>query len=84
MTTEKSHLFDNPRNVQRLLRGFYAICAALLVGDWIIHRHVSHSWEGLFGFYALFGFVACVVLVLIATQMRKGLMRDEDYYDDVD
>jgi len=84
MATEKTHLFDNPRNVQRLLRGFYAICVALLVGDWIIHRHVSHPWEGLFGFYALFGFVACVVLVLIATRMRKGLMRDEDYYDDVD
>ena len=29
-------------------------------------------------------FIACVVLVLIATQMRKVLMRPEDYYDDDD
>jgi len=41
-----------------------------------------HAWEALPGFYALFGFVACVVLVLIAKEMRKVLMRDEDYYDD--
>ena len=30
----------------------------------------------------MYGFVACVLLVLIATQMRKVLMRkEEDYYD---
>jgi hypothetical protein len=33
------------------------------------------------GFYAFYGFVACVLLVLIAKQMRKVLMRKEDYYD---
>lgn len=32
-------------------------------------------------FYCLYGFVACVLLVLAATQLRKILMREEDYYD---
>ena len=36
------------------------------------------------GFYAFYGFIGCVVLVLLATAMRKVLMRDEDYYDDVE
>ena len=31
--------------------------------------------------YGIFGFVACVALVLIAKQLRKVLMRREDYYD---
>ena len=31
--------------------------------------------------YAIYGFVACVVLVVLAKIMRKGLMRDEHYYD---
>ncbi|RLA04642.1 MAG: hypothetical protein DRQ54_09295 [Gammaproteobacteria bacterium] len=78
---EKLYLFDKPKNVQRLLRGFYLCCTLLVLAEFVIHRHVVHSWEGLFGFYAIYGFVACVVLVLAATQMRKLIMRNEDYYD---
>ena len=78
---EKQHIFDKPENVTRLLRGFYAVCALLFVLDFILHRHIAHSWENLPAFYAIFGFIACVVLVLIATEMRKVLMRKEDYYD---
>jgi len=33
------------------------------------------------GFYSLYGFVACVILVLLAKEMRKLVMRDEDYYE---
>lgn len=78
---DKQYLFDKPRNVTRLLRGFYVICALLLLLDFVLHRHVAHSWENLPGFYAVFGFVACVVLVLVAKEMRKVIMRAEDYYD---
>ena len=78
---EKQHLFDNPRNVSRLLRGFYAVCGLLFVLDFVVHRHTIHAWEQLSGFYAIFGFVAFVMLVLVAKLMRKMLMRREDYYD---
>ena len=80
-TEEKQHLFDKQRNVSRLLGGFYAICILFFVLDLILHRHVEHSWEAFTGFYALFGFVACVTLVLIAKLLRRILMRREDYYD---
>lgn len=80
-TEQKAHLFDNPRSVSWLLRIFYVICILLFVLDFILHRHVSHSWEGLTGFYAIFGFIACVTLVLVAKQMRRILRRKEDYYD---
>ena len=82
MSDEREYYFDKPENVSFVLRIFYAICGLLIVGDIFIHRHIIHSLENIFGFYALYGFVACVALVLIATQMRKILMRDEDYYDD--
>lgn len=81
---EKTYLFDNPRNVTRLLRGFYITCAILFVADFIVHRHTVHPWEGFPGFFAIYGFVACVVLVVIAKEMRKVLMRKEDYYDKKD
>ena len=82
MSNGKEHYFDKPENVNFVLRIFYTICGLLLLTDIFYHRHVIHAWEDIFGFYALYGFVACVALVRIATQMRKVIMRDEDYYDD--
>ena len=79
---EKKHLFDDPRNVDRLLRIFYAICIVLVIADFIVHRHIEMGWEKIPAFYAAYGFVACVVLVLLAKLMRKVVMRKEDYYDE--
>jgi hypothetical protein len=49
---EKTYLFDNPRNVSRLLLGFYIISAGLFIADFFVHRHTVHPWEGFPGFYA--------------------------------
>ena len=78
---QKQYLFDNPRNVSIVLRSLYIICILLVLLDFILHRHVMHEWEQLTGFYAIFGFVACVMLVLGAKQLRNIVMRKEDYYD---
>lgn len=78
----KRHIFDDPRNVKRAIYGLYAACALSLAADFIVHRHVEHPWEEAFGFYAIYGFVACVLLVLIAKEMRKLIMRSETYYDE--
>ncbi len=69
------------KRVHPIIKIFLGLCVVLLLLDFVIHRHVSHDWENLFGFYAVYGFVACVVLVLVATQMRRIVMRREDYYD---
>ncbi|MBY5920771.1 hypothetical protein [Ferrimonas balearica] len=60
---------------------FYLFCGILALLDLLYHRHVVHPWEGMPGFYPLYGFVGCVVLVLVAKLLRKVLMRDEHYYD---
>ena len=77
----KRYLFDNPRNVRRVVLGLTWTCVFLVGLELVVHRHLSQSLEALFGFYALYGFVACVLLVLLAAEMRKLLMRDEDYYE---
>jgi len=81
MKNDKKYLFDNPNNVKRLLHILYACCAILVVLDFVIHRHTLHDWEKLWAFYPLYGFIGCVVLVVIAAWMRTFLMRPEDYYD---
>ena len=84
MEKEKKHLFDDPKNIKRVLYFLYGSCALLFALDFVIHRHVLHSWESLWGFYPLYGFVGCVVLVLVATWMRTFLMRSENYYSEND
>ena len=81
MKDEKKHLFDDPKNIKRLLHILYMCCALLVVLDFVIHRHTMHNWEKLWAFYPIYGFIGCVVLVIVATWMRTFLMRPEDYYD---
>lgn len=76
------HVFDNPRNVKKAIYALFAVSGLSLLLDFFVNRYVDHPWEALFGFYAVYGFVACGVLVLAAKEMRKILMRGEDYYDD--
>jgi len=81
MSEERQYLFDKPKKIRRLLRMLYLACALLLALDLIVHRHVIHTWESLWGFYGFYGFLACIGLVLTAKQLRKILQRPEDYYD---
>lgn len=80
--SDKPYWLDKRKNVMLLIRIFLGICVVMLLLDLVFHRHELFTWEGWFGFYGFFGFVACVTLVLVAREMRKVLMRKEDYYDD--
>lgn len=64
-----------------IVYALYAICAALLLVDVFYHKHGHFEFEEWFSFYAIYGFIACIAIVLSAIQLRKILMRDEDYYD---
>ena len=64
-----------------LIIGLYIICAALLLVEFLYHRHGHFDFELWFGFYAGFGLLAYLFIVLSATQLRKWLQRSEDYYD---
>ena len=79
---EPQGFFEKPENIRKMLKVFYVICGLLVVADFIVHRHIYHDWEKIPAFYAIYGFVGCVLLVLVAKEMRKVLMRKEDYYDE--
>ena len=81
LPVENISIFDKPKNVKRVLHLLYVCCVLLFLLDFVIHRHVAHNWENLWGFYPLYGFVGCVVLVIVAKWMRTFLMRSEDYYE---
>ena len=79
---EKKYLFDNPRNVKILLRSFFSSLIVLLIVELFIYKHPYFAWEEWPEFYAIYGFVACVVLVVAAKYILRPLVkRREDYYD---
>ncbi len=65
-----------------LLIFFFACCLVLFAIDFVVKRPAHMVWEEWPGFYALFGFVASVLIVLIARYLLRPLVkREEDYYD---
>ncbi len=73
---------DSPRSGRLALRGITAICVLLVASDFAIEKHGHYSFETWIGSKGVYGFVACVALVLAAKQLRRIVMRDRDYYDD--
>ncbi len=84
---EKQHFFDRRQNVTRLLMILFSSCVILFLLDFffqenLLDKHAEFSWEEWPGFYPVFGFVACVMLVLISKfVLRPVVIRKEDYYD---
>ncbi len=57
------------------------ICGVLFAVDLLVEKHGHHAWENLPGAYGLFALIACFLLVVIASLLRRAVARDEDYYD---
>jgi len=76
-------IFDNPKNIKRLLIFFFTILALLLVIDPFVDKHAAHDvpWEEAPAFFAAYGFLSYVALIYIAKFLRLFLKRDEKYYD---
>ncbi|NKB58592.1 MAG: hypothetical protein GKS00_19860 [Alphaproteobacteria bacterium] len=78
----KKYWLDKPGSVDKVYWALCTLCAALFLADALYEKHPHYAVEEWFGFYALFGFVFSVGLVLAARELRRFLMRKEDYYDD--
>lgn len=78
---ETPRWLDRPKNVTKVYWSVWIACAALLLIELLIPKHAEVSVEHWFGFHGLFGFVACVALVLVAKWLRRILIRPEDYYE---
>ena len=62
----------------------YGALILLIVVDFIIPRHEVHFFgDNIRGFWSLFGFIACVLIIIISKWIgHLGLMQDESYYDE--
>lgn len=80
-TDNKTYLFDKPKNVKRVFIFFYSALVVLLIAEFFVHKHPHFAWEEWWGFYAVYGFVACVLVLVAKYILRPLVKRPEDYYD---
>jgi len=71
----------SPVAVRVMVRVFCVLCVLLVLADFARLQSALHPLEAFFGFHALFGFAACVILALVARWLRPMFMRGEDYYE---
>lgn len=80
---EKKHFFDKPGNVKKVIWGLYIVCVLLIITDLFLPIHGEFAWEEAPGFFAAYGLVGCIMLVLAAKYILRPLVkRREDHYDD--
>jgi hypothetical protein len=70
-----------------LIRLSFGVLALLIVIDAIpalVDKHHAHTpIEHLPGFWSVFGFVSCVVIIIASKWFgHAGIMKKEDYYDE--
>jgi hypothetical protein len=81
MATDSQGWADKPANQKLIRRILFGACVLLVVADFVVHRHISTGVERVPAFYALFGFIALVGVVMASKGLRRIVKRDEDYYD---
>ncbi len=72
---------DRPGSVHKLIVVTIVLCVIVACADFFYHKHAHPEFTGFTAFHAFYGFFSYVGLVLVAAQLRKVLMRPEDYYD---
>ena len=62
----------------------YVALILIILIDFFIPRHEIHFFgDRIPGFWSLFGFVACILIILISKWIgHLGIMQDENYYNE--
>ena len=78
---EKTYWLDKPGSSDKVYWLIWAICAVLAAADFMFEKHTTFAMEHVPVIYGLYGFVCFFGIVLAGKELRKWVMRDEDYYD---
>jgi hypothetical protein len=81
MTPEK-HWLTRPETIRKLWIGGYAILALTVLAQIPLTMHGYFEFDEWLGFSAIYGFLCCVAMVLLAKVLGGVLKRKDSYYDD--
>ena len=75
----------DPANSKTLKKFSYLALLLVFASDFFVHRdHAMYIWDKIPGWGALYGFISCVVIILVSKFLghQGGIMQGEDYYND--
>lgn len=88
MVKAKEDMTRSPILSDKALRrwwiGLWVVLIACVLAQFAMHPHPYFEIDGIFGFYALFGFMSCVAIVVISKLLGKPLKRKESYYAELE
>ncbi len=79
---DEKHWLVRPNTIRLLWRYGIGLLVILVLVDVFKEPHPYFGIDGTFGFYAWFGLVVCVAMVLFAKALGVFLKRKDSYYDD--
>ena len=82
MDQNTKHWLVRPKTISWLWRIGYAVLALLVLADFTLHPHPVFGLDATFGFYAWYGLLSCVAMILFAKGLGVFLKRRDTYYDD--
>jgi len=81
MNDDNLHWLVRPRTIRLLWLVFGIILALTVIAGPFVHQHEHFGIEASFGFYAWYGFITCVGMVVLAKLLGIFLKRPDDYYE---
>jgi hypothetical protein len=75
------------QRIKLLIKLSYVVLALLVVADalpFIVHKEHAHTApEHIPGFWSAYGFVACVLIIIVSKWFgHAGIMKRENFYDE--
>ena len=73
--------FDQPESRRLMWRLLWGVCILMVGLELLVTPRKAHfGFDGIFGFYAIIGFVGCAGMIIGTKWLGKLLKRGEDYY----
>ena len=77
----KKNWFYRKSSIKKLYIYSAVFLGIVIITEYFITMHPHFKIESIFSFYAIFGFLSCVVLIFIAKILGFFIKRKDDYYD---
>lgn len=77
---ESLHWLVRPSSIRKLWLGFSLVLTLVVLAQAVIYIKGYFVIDGWFGFGAVYGFVCCLLMVLVAKLLGVVLKRPQGYY----
>ena len=81
MRRQEKHWLVRPETIRWLWFVFIAVLAVTVAWEALLQRHPQFGIDGIFGFTAWYGFLACAAMVVFAKLLGFLIKRPDTFYD---